>query len=236
MISHAMQDYLKAIFELAGPDGAASTSDLAVRLDVTPASVTGMARKLAELHLVEHELYRGLRLTPAGLRIALEMTRHHRLIELYLAEALGVPWDQVHAEAERLEHVISEDLEQRMARALGDPSHDPHGAPIPSIDGRIAPTEYTARLADCVAGTTMEVIEVDDHDPAILRFLATHGIRPRVVMEVLRVEPFGGPVVVRVGDTTCSLGLEAAREVRVREAVAARRRRDRGGRPRGGRA
>jgi DtxR family Mn-dependent transcriptional regulator len=217
VISHAMQDYLKSIFELAGESGLASTSDLALRLKVTPASVTGMAKKLADLHLVDHEPYRGVRLSPSGARIALEMIRHHRLIELYLAEALGVPWDQVHAEAERLEHVISEDLEQRMAQVLGDPSHDPHGAPIPSTDGRIAASESTARLADCAAGVTMEVIEVDDHNPAILRFLASHGIRPRVMVEVVRVEPFGGPVVVRVGRATCSVGLEAARDVRVRE-------------------
>ena len=217
MISRAMQDYLKAIFQLAGEGGVASTSDLAQRLDVTPASVTGMAKKLDDMRLVQHEPYRGVRLTRAGSRVALEMIRHHRLIELYLAEALGVPWDQVHAEAERLEHVISEDLERRMAQALGDPSHDPHGAPIPSADGRIASSAATTNLADCPPGVTTEVIEVDDGNPAILRFLATHGIRPRVVMDVVRVEPFGGPVVVRVGEVTCSVGLEAARDVRVRE-------------------
>jgi DtxR family Mn-dependent transcriptional regulator len=216
MISAAMQDYLKAIYELAGEAGRVSTSELAVRLDVTPASVTGMAKKLSDLHLIEHEPYHGIRLTEGGHRIALEMIRHHRLIELYLAEALGVPWDQVHAEAERLEHVISEDLEQRMAHALGNPLHDPHGAPIPSVDGRIAPAESTTRLADCQAGTHVVVAEVDDENPALLRFLGEHGIRPRVSMEVLRVEPFGGSVVVRVAERTCSLGIEAARDVHVR--------------------
>jgi DtxR family Mn-dependent transcriptional regulator len=218
MISASMQDYLKAVYELAGFPGQATTSELAVRLDVTPASITGMAKKLADLNLLEHEPYRGVRLTEGGHRIALEMIRHHRLIELYLAEALGVPWDQVHAEAERLEHVLSEDLERRMADALGDPSHDPHGAPIPSVDGRFAPVERTTLLAECGDGARVIVVEVDDSDAALLRFFAEHGIRPRVTLEVVRVEPFGGPVVLRVGDHGCSLGIEAARHVHVRDA------------------
>lgn len=222
MISTSMQDYLKAIYEIAERSGQVTTSELAARLDVTPTSATGMMKKLAELRLIEHEPYHGARLTEGGRRIAVEMIRHHRLIELYLAEALGVPWDQVHVEAERLEHVISEDLERRMAEALGHPSHDPHGAPIPSVDGEIHRQEETIVLTDCRPGSRVVVVEVDDRDPALLRYLADHGIRPGVELQVLRFDPFGGSVVVEAGGATCSLGTQAAADVHVRHAAAMR--------------
>jgi DtxR family Mn-dependent transcriptional regulator len=192
IVSATMQDYLKAIFLLSGQEGGATTTGLAARLAVTPASVTGMAKKLARLDLVEHELY--------------------------LAEALGMPWDQVHAEAERLEHVLSEEVEERMAAALGNPLHDPHGSPIPSADGRIAPAERTISLADCAPGTSAMVAEVDDRDPALLRFLAEHGIRPGAAIAVVRPEFGEDPmtITIEIGGRTSTLRVEAAREVRVR--------------------
>lgn len=225
LVSASMQDYLKAIYEIAERSEQVTTSELATRLDVTPTSVTGMMKKLHELRLIEHEPYHGVRLTDGGRRIALEMIRHHRLIELYLAQALGVPWDQVHVEAERLEHVISEDLERRMAEALGHPSHDPHGAPIPSLDGEIRRREETTDLADCAPGTRVVVVEVDDRDPALLRYLAEYGIRPGAELTVVRFDPFGGSVVVEAAGASCSLGVQAARDVHVRSAR-------RGGEPR----
>src|ERR1700727_583181 len=162
LISAHVQDYAKAVYalELRGGEPV-STNDLAERLGVTPGSVSGMVRKLAELGLVEHERYRGVRLTEQGRRVALEVLRHHRLIELFLAEELGMPWDRVHAEAEVLEHVISEDLEALIADRLGHPSVDPHGAPIPTprfeIDERT-----TSCLEDCPEGTVGRFVRVSD--------------------------------------------------------------------------
>jgi DtxR family Mn-dependent transcriptional regulator len=173
-LSQSMQDYLKAIF-VVGRDDSASTSDLAERLGVAPASVTGMLKKLAELKLVEHRSYRGVTLTHAGRKIALEVLRHHRLIETYLAEALGYSWDEVHDEAERLEHHISEEFEDRIAKLLGDPQYDPHGDPIPTKDGRIPPVS-TARLADANVGDSVTIRRVTSHDRAVLRFLTEHAL------------------------------------------------------------
>ena len=144
LISQAMEDYLKAIYKLVELGGPVTTSALAEYMGVAPASVTNMCKKLAELNLLQYEPYQGVKFTPAGQKLALEVVRHHRLLELYLAEALGVPWDRVHEEAEKLEHVISEDLEDRMAAALGDPSFAPHGAPIPSRAGTMHQTRKSS--------------------------------------------------------------------------------------------
>src|SRR3954471_19146582 len=151
MASEAIQDYLKAIFKLQERDGRASTSALAAELGVSPASVTAMVKRLAASGLLEHELYRGARLTTEGRRVALEVVRHHRLLETYLAEKLGVAWDQVHDEADRLEHHLSETVEARMAEALGHPTHDPHGDPIPSEALELV-TEPARSLADVPEG------------------------------------------------------------------------------------
>ncbi|MDW8396234.1 MAG: metal-dependent transcriptional regulator, partial [Anaerolineae bacterium] len=137
VLSESMQDYLKVILELIQSNQRATTNALAARLNVTPASVTGMLKRLAELNLVEYEPYQGAELTPAGRRVALEVVRHHRLLELYLIEAMGYRWDEVHAEAERLEHAISQEFAERMARILGDPKVDPHGDPIPTREGEM---------------------------------------------------------------------------------------------------
>jgi DtxR family Mn-dependent transcriptional regulator len=213
-ISQSMEDYLKAIFEILEREDRASTSTLADRMRIAPSSVTAMLKRLDDLGLVRYEPYRGATLTEAGTKRALEMVRHHRLIELYLSEALGVPWDQVHAEAEKLEHVISEDLEQRMADALDDPRVDPHGAPIPTLDGTLTRVE-TRCLLDAPPGCRFRVVEVDDRDPELLRYLAHRRLTPGTRSELVRIEPFDGPVVVRSGDGEVPIGRTAAAAVRV---------------------
>jgi DtxR family Mn-dependent transcriptional regulator len=213
-ISQAMQDYLKAIYKLHEQNGQISTSALADLLSVAPASVTNMCKKLAELHLVEYEPYQGVRFTPAGKKLALEIIRHHRLIELYLAEALNMPWDRVHEEAEKLEHVISEDLEDRMAAALGDPLRDPHGAPIPSRTGAML-QQPSGRLIDMRGGDRLIVVEVDDHDPEMLRYLGGMGLYPGTEILLLNCAPFDGPLTLRIGQDQHSLGYQAAKSITV---------------------
>jgi DtxR family Mn-dependent transcriptional regulator len=213
-LTQSMENYLKAIFSIVEHAERASTSSIADRMGIAPASVTAMVKKLAELGLVTHEPYQGVRLTPAGSAAAVEMVRHHRLIEKYLAEALGVPWDQVHDEAEKLEHVISEDLEERIARALVDATVDPHGAPIPARDGTIARVA-ARRLCDVGARERVVVLEVDDRDAALLRYLGERGLYPGTGVEVVHVEPYGGSLTLRVGEGEFSIGRDAAAEIRV---------------------
>jgi DtxR family Mn-dependent transcriptional regulator len=213
--SEAIEDYAKSIYALQRrADGPVGTNDLAERLGVTPASVSAMLKKLAERGLVEHVPYKGVLLTSAGNRVALEVLRHHRLLELYLAEHLGVPWDRVHAEAETLEHVISEDLEARIAAKLGEPTHDPHGDPIPSVDLKI--DEGVSRgLETLEAGDAGRFVRVSDSDPEMLRYLASRGVSLGDRFEVVDVQPFGGPLTVRFGDRLHTLGGGLARAMRV---------------------
>ena len=214
-ISHAVQDYAKAIYSLSrrGVESVA-TSALADRLGVSPASASAMVKRLAELGFVSHEPYKGVRLTPAGEKLALEVIRHHRLLELYLSEALGMPWDRVHDEAEVLEHAISEELSDLIAAKLGDPTHDPHGDPIPTRDGRIE-EQITRSLADSQPGERVVLARVSDSDPAMLRYLGERGIEPGTPLEVVGREPFGGPLNVRVDEREVPLGLGLARAMRV---------------------
>jgi DtxR family Mn-dependent transcriptional regulator len=212
MQTQAVEDYLKTIYDLSRTEDAATTSALAERLDVTAASVTGMVKKLAGLNLVTHEPYRGVALTPAGRKIALEVIRHHRLIERYLHDALGVPWDRVHAEAEKIEHVLSEDLEARMDAALGHPTVDPHGAPIPSLALEVVEREVTP-LADLEVGTAGVVAEVSDHSADLLRYVGDLGLYPQTPLEVVAVAPFEGPLTVRVGGEERTVGQKAARYI-----------------------
>jgi DtxR family Mn-dependent transcriptional regulator len=214
-ISAAVQDYAKAVYVLEAREGeAVSTNDLAERLGVTPGSVSAMVRKLSEVGLLEHEPYRGVRLTDQGRRVALEVLRHHRLIELFLAEELGMSWDRVHAEAEVLEHVISEELEQLIAARLGDPRLDPHGDPIPTAGFEIE-ERPTRSLDDLAVGTAGRFVRVSDSDPAMLRYLAEQGIALGDRLEVAGRQPFGGPVFVRLGDREQPLGGELARAMRI---------------------
>jgi DtxR family transcriptional regulator, Mn-dependent transcriptional regulator len=212
MRTQAVEDYLKVIFDLSRTGGMVTTSAIASRLSVAPATVTGMIKKLATLKLVTHEHYRGVVLTEAGRKIALEVIRHHRLVELYLFEAMGVPWDQVHVEAEKWEHVLSEEMETRMDEILGNPTTDPHGSPIPSRDLELKEQDHS-RLAELMAGQSATVAEVGDEDAAMLRYFAELGLFPLTPLEVLAVAPFGGPLTLRVGDTQCAIGREAAEHV-----------------------
>jgi DtxR family Mn-dependent transcriptional regulator len=209
-----MENYLKVIFEILEHEDRASTSTIAERMALAAPSVTAMVKKLADLRLVTHEPYQGVRLTRAGEMAAAEVVRHHRLIEKYLADALGVPWDRVHDEAEKLEHVISEDLEDRIDGALGFPTVDPHGAPIPLRDGTVK--RATARsLLSVSEGESVVVIEVDDRDPEVLRYLGARHLYPGTDVAVIRVEPFGGSIMVRVDKHEFTIGRDAAADVRV---------------------
>jgi DtxR family Mn-dependent transcriptional regulator len=213
--SPAVEDYAKAIYALQSRAGASvSTNALAGRLDVTPASASGMVKRLAEMGLVTHAPYRGVELTPKGMDVALEVLRHHRLLELYLAESLGVPWDRVHDEAEVLEHVLSEELEDLIATKLGDPTHDPHGDPIPTRDGHVEEAA-TQPLQTLDAGARGTFVRVSDSDPAMLRYLAERGISPGDRLEVVERHPFDGPVFVRFGDDVHVLGGTLAQAMRV---------------------
>jgi DtxR family Mn-dependent transcriptional regulator len=213
--SSAVEDYAKAIYALQEDEGPAGVTAIAHRLNVTPASASGMVRKLDELGLVTHERYRGVRLTESGTRLALEMLRHHRLLELYLAESLGVPWDRVHQEAEVLEHVLSEELEALIAAKLGDPTHDPHGDPIPSAELVIA-EERTECLTELEPGAEAIVVRISDSEPEMLRYLAEREILPGTHLRVVDKQPFGGPLFVEVAGETYALGDQLATSMRVR--------------------
>lgn len=193
-----MEDYAKAIYALEQRSGgeAVTTTALAERLEVTPASASAMLKRLAEQGLVEHEPYRGVVLTARGLRVALEVLRHHRLLEHYLAQELGVSWDRVHAEAEVLEHVLSEELEALIAAKLGDPSHDPHGDPIPTAELTISEPD-TVSLEQLEPGQRGRFVRVSDSDPEMLRYLQQQGIVLGGALTVVERQPFGGPSVVR---------------------------------------
>ena len=220
--TQAVEDYVKAIYEVARTEEKVTTSALAERLGVAPASVTGMVKKLVELNLVAHEPYRGVALTEAGRRIAVEVIRHHRLVETYLHEALGVPWDEVHDEAEKWEHVLSEALEARMDAALGHPTTDPHGAPIPTPGLELVEPDWPP-LARLDAGQRAVVAEVSDDDPALLRYVGGLGLYPGTAFEVVAGPPYAdGPVTVRLLDgeqagVEHAVGERAAAHVFVRE-------------------
>jgi DtxR family Mn-dependent transcriptional regulator len=213
--SVAVEDYAKAIYQLER-DGreAVSTTVLAERLGVTPGSVSAMMKRLDELGLVAHERYKGVRLTGPGRRVALEVIRHHRLLELFLAEVLDVPWDRVHTEAEVLEHVLSEDLERLIAAKLGDPSHDPHGDPIPTAELTIDEPD-TVPLDVLEPGTHGQLVSISDSDPAMLRYLAERGIRPGDHFSVIERQPFGGPLLVDFSGEQLAIGGALASAMRV---------------------
>jgi DtxR family Mn-dependent transcriptional regulator len=215
MRSPAIEDYSKAIYTLeTRADEPVSTNALAERLELTTGSVSGMLKRLDELGLISHVPYRGVRLTPEGRRVALEVIRHHRLLELYLAEALHMPWDRVHDEAEVLEHVLSEELEELIAAKLGHPTIDPHGDPIPSAELEL--DEYPTRsLESLVPGEQGTFVRVSDSDPAMLRYLAEQGILPGKRIDVLERQPFGGPLLVSVDGREQALGGQLAGAMRV---------------------
>jgi DtxR family transcriptional regulator, Mn-dependent transcriptional regulator len=217
--TQAVEDYCKAIFTLQSRrQEPVSTNALAERLEITAGSVSAMLRKLEELDLIVHVPYRGVTLTPKGRRVALEVIRHHRLLELFLAETLQMPWDRVHDEAEVLEHVISEDLEELIAAKLGNPTADPHGDPIPSAELELSETP-TRPLDSLKPGDEGVFVRVSDADPEMLRYLANLGISPGEHLRVLEHQPFGGPLLVGFGnghEQRHTLGGRLARAMRVR--------------------
>ncbi|HEX5163940.1 MAG TPA: metal-dependent transcriptional regulator [Thermomicrobiales bacterium] len=214
VITAAMEDYLKVIYRLSEDGKRATTQAIAERMNVAAPSVTGMIKRLADLKLVEHERYRSVSLTAAGQKAALEIVRHHRLLELYLAEALGYSWDQVHDEAERLEHTISEEFEARIDRALGYPTTDPHGDPIPTAAGAIQSVPDD-RLSALEPGERATISRVDDTSPDKLRYLGTMGLYPDTEVSVIERQPFGGPLLIKVGAAEHYVGAELADTVHV---------------------
>jgi DtxR family Mn-dependent transcriptional regulator len=214
MQSEAVQDYVKQIYLLQTRSGKATTNELADRMAVSPAAATAMVKKLAEMGLVEHRRYHGAMLTEAGERVAVEVVRHHRLLELYLTQALGLPWDSVHIEAERLEHVLSEELEAALDRALGFPDTDPHGDPIPGPDLTL-PTDTHQSLVELEPWQAATVRRVPDGDPALLRYLASLGLIPAAHVRMVEKAPFAGPVTLEVEGINRSLGVAVAEMIRV---------------------
>ena len=214
-MTEAVQDYLKAIYKLQEQNRVVFTSDLAEAMEVTAASVTGMIKKLASLKLVRHSPYRGVVLSRAGQKIALEIIRHHRLLELYLTEALGYSWDKVHEEAERLEHVISEEFEEKIFEVLGRPTRDPHGDPIPAKDGTVTTADHEP-LSDLEPGVKGIIRQVSDNNAEMLRFLGARGLVPNTAVTVVAKDPFNGPITVQTGSASHVLGTDLARHIQVK--------------------
>jgi len=213
-VTPTMEDYLKAVYQLRDETGTVTTQQLADQLGVSGPSVTNMIKRLAELGLLRHTRYHGGELTAAGERIALEVIRHHRLLERYLVEALGFSWDEVHVEAERLEHHLSEELEARLDAALGHPTVDPHGDPIPSREGAVADVGET-RLSDLTPGEVAVVRRVSDRDPEQLRYLAALSLVPGAEVRFVAVMPFEGPIRIVVNGAEHAIGRPLATAVYV---------------------
>lgn len=213
-LTDAIQDYVKEIYKLEASGQRATTSALAERLGVSPPSVTSMLKKLAVLGLAEHERYHGARLTPKGERVALEVIRHHRLIEQYLVKTLGLPIDAVHVEADRLEHALSEELEAHIDRTLGFPTRDPHGDPIPGPDLKLERSVLTP-LSALEPGAKATVERVPDGDGDLLRYLSELKLVPGSRLQMRELAPFDGPVTVRVGGADHAISRELAGQIAV---------------------
>jgi DtxR family transcriptional regulator, Mn-dependent transcriptional regulator len=215
-LTHAIEDYLKVIFELTGAHERATTTQIAERMDVTPASVTGMIKRLAnnDPPLLQYRKHRGVELTTQGKEVALEIIRHHRLIELFLHETLGYTWDEVHSEADKLEHVISEDLEERIASALGDPLRDPHGEPIPTRELHIPPRVETC-LCNLRGGQEAIMARVSDDNPQFLRYLSSIGLIPGTRLAVLEHSPYDDNLHLKIAgqEESIVLGLRVTDKV-----------------------
>lgn len=205
--TESVQDYLKAIYSIEESGENVTTTAIAGRLNVSPASVTAMIKRLTDKGHLSYERYRGVRLTSSGKALALEVVRHHRLLEAYLHKTLGIPWDQVHDEAEVLEHALSEQLEDRIAEFLGNPTHDPHGDPIPPKRGKHTEVHHH-RLGAFEGKARIE--RVSDRDPAALRYLGDLGLTPGKTVEVKASDGFGGPVWVKIGRVKHAIGKELA--------------------------
>jgi DtxR family Mn-dependent transcriptional regulator len=221
-LTRQAEDYLKVIYEIEQGGAPAATTDIAEQLGIAAASVSGMLQRLARLGLVSVERYRGARLTAPGRAVALQLLRRHRIIESFLVTKLGYGWDDVHEEAERLEHAASAELIDRMAEALGNPTTDPHGAPIPTAGGRVDERRLSS-IADLPIGARARVVRMSDRDPEFLRYLAKRGIVPGATVRVAAREPFDGPITLTVGRATQAVGAAAAAAVYVDGAARASR-------------
>lgn len=214
--SKNVQDYVKTIYALQNRQRPVSNSALKAQLNISAPAVSEMIQTLVKLNLVHYEPYQGVELTATGERVALEVIRHHRLLELYLYEALGVPWDEVHAEAEQLEHALSANLAERIAERLGQPQFDPHGAPIPSRDLSL-PEQHGGPLLAASLNLPLRIVEVDDASPELLRYLATLGLVPGRQVILRERAPFDGPLHVQVGEQIHAIGQQTATAIRVEE-------------------
>lgn len=207
-LTHVIEDYLKTIYDLSEEHGRATTNQIAELMGVTPASVTNMIQKLAvtDPPLVEYRKHHGASLTPEGEKVALEIIRHHRLLEMFLQQTLGYSWDEVHDEADRLEHVISEAFEERIAESLGNPRHDPHGDPIPTRDLHL-PESETQTLSEMRPGQRVQIERVRDTDPELLRYLSDRGVVPGAKIALLEYSPFDDNLRIQVEGKTDSIVL-----------------------------
>lgn len=213
-----VEDYLKVIYELELRGGVAGTNEIAAALGIAAPSVSGMIRRLSGQGLVTHERYRGVQLTREGCRAALRTIRRHRVIESYLTQALGYPWDRVHDEAERLEHAASDELIDRMAAAIGEPATDPHGAPIPTREGTMGAEPELSALVELAAGVQARIARVGDRDAERLRYLSNLGMAIGAEVELVSREPYDGPITVKVGGKRRVIGPELARHIFVEPA------------------
>lgn len=212
VLSQSVEDYLKTIYTLEDEGEGASTTKIAESMDVSSASATNMLKRLAKMGLVDYQSYKGATLTKSGKKMALEIIRHHRLLELYLLEVMGYSWDEVHDEAEKLEHHISERFEDKIAKLLNDPTHDPHGDPIPTKEG-IMPKMNDEPLNEAASGQKYVVSRVRDQDPEILRYLEETGLLPGVKISIIEKGPFQGPITLLIEEEEQVIGNEVARNI-----------------------
>lgn len=212
VLSQAVEDYLKAIYKLESEGEGASTTKIAEAMGVSSASVTNMIKRLSEMGLVDYQSYKGAALTTSGQKIALEIIRHHRLLELYLLEVMGYSWDEVHDEAEKLEHHISERFEDKIAELLNDPTHDPHGDPIPTKEG-VMPKMNAKQLIDAEEDHPYIVSRVKDQNPELLRYLEKIGLLPGVKVSIKEKAPFKGPITLDIEESEQVLGFEIAEKI-----------------------
>lgn len=216
VLSQSVEDYLKIIYKLESEEKGASTTRIAESMEVSSASATNMVKRLAKMGLVDYQSYKGASLTASGRKIALEIIRHHRLLELYLLEVLGYSWDEVHDEAEKLEHHISEQFEDKIAQLLDDPTHDPHGDPIPTKEG-LMPEMDAEPLVEAEINRKYIVSRVKDQDPELLRYLEKIGLLPGIKVEIKEKAPFDGPVTLLIENNEQVIGNEVAKSIFVAE-------------------
>lgn len=216
VLSQAVEDYLKTIFTLESEGDKATTTKIADALEVSSASATNMVKRLSKMGLVDYQSYKGASLTKSGRKIALEIIRHHRLLELYLLEVMGYSWDEVHDEAEKLEHHISEQFEDKIAKLLDDPTHDPHGDPIPTKDG-LMPEMDAQPLIDAETDQDYIVSRVKDQDPELLRYLEKIGLLPGIKIRVKEMAPFKGPITLLIENNEQVVGNDVAKNIFIAE-------------------